>query len=340
MKALVHEGAGRAVVRDLPAPARLRPAQSLLRLSRCGLCGTDIGIHAGTHPRAKPGLILGHEFVGEIVETSEDGPFAVGDRAIAFPLRACGRCHPCRTGRPHTCGALRLIGIDEPGGMAELLRVDDALLVPVPPEMPDDIAALVEPLAVAVRAVERARPGVGEPAAVLGAGPIGLLCAIMLRHAGAGEILVSDLDPARLALAADLGFTAVNARETPLAEAVAAATDGEGVGLAVECAGVPAAAAEMTAILRPGGTACLASIHKKPPQVDLLAVNFKELTLIGSRVYSRDEFERAVPLAMALAGPLSQLVTQTVPLAEAAAIFDMVADPALPTVKIMVDCRA
>ena len=117
------------------------------------LLGTDIGIYAGSHPRAQAPLILGHEFIGEVIE--DHAGFTKGQRVTAFPLISCGACHPCRTGSPHVCANLRLLGIDCDGGMAEEMTVAPELLVPVPDGVPDELAALIEPVAVCLRVADR-----------------------------------------------------------------------------------------------------------------------------------------------------------------------------------------
>lgn len=337
MKALVYTDPKTVEIRDVSRPAA-GAGQALIRMRYCGVCGTDIGIWSGTHPRAAAPLVLGHEFVGDVVETA--GRFAPGQRVVAYPLFSCGTCHPCRTGSPHVCAQLRLIGIDGAGGMAEYLAVDEDLLYPVPDAMSDRIAALIEPLAVCVRAVEQSGTRVADRVVVLGAGPIGLLTALVARHAGAARVLVSDVDPARLKRAADLGFEPVDVREQDLFERTLAASDGDGADVVFECAGVPSAALDATRIARPGGTICLASLHKKPCPVALLDIAFKELRLVGTRVYTREQFRRSLDLAMDMSDQLDRLITRTLPLSAAQDVFDLLADPASDEMKILIDCAS
>lgn len=337
MKSLVYTAPKSIEIRDVAMP-KAGLGEVLLKMRLCGVCGTDIGIWGGTHPRATAPLILGHEFVGEMVQDSPR--FAKGQRVVAYPLISCGTCHPCRTGGPHVCAKLRLIGIDGDGGMAEYLAVPEDMLFAIPDTVEDRIAALIEPLAVALRAVEQSAMGVADRVVVLGAGPIGLLVALVAQHAGAGPVLISDIDPARLALAAELGFTPIDVRRQDLAAEVMTATEGDGADVVFECAGVASAALDMTRITRPGGAICIASLHKAPQPVALLDVAFKELRLIGSRVYTREQFRRSIPLARTLAGPLQRLITRTLPLSRAGDVFEIIRDPVQTDIKILIDCQA
>jgi threonine dehydrogenase-like Zn-dependent dehydrogenase len=340
MKALVYTAPEKVEVQDIPVPEG-RSGQAKVRMRFCGVCGTDIGIFAGKHPRATAPLVLGHEFVGVVEEVRDGaGRFAPGDRVVAYPLISCGTCLPCRTGHPHVCKTLKLIGIDRDGGMADYAWIDEDVLFKVPDTVTDEIAALVEPLAVVVRSMHQARFNLLDTTVVTGAGPIGVLTAIVLKHSGASRIVISDVDQARLDLCARFGFETVNVGKASLVDYINDSTDGEGVDIVFECSGVESAAAEMTRLARVGGTICMTGIHKAPRSVDLRDINFKEQILVGSRVYTAREFEMSVAYAQTLAEDLARVVTQTVPLSGAATVFEMIADPSVNTVKVLVDCQA
>ena len=340
MKALVYTGPEKVEVQDVPVPEG-RSGAAKIKMQYCGVCGTDIGIFAGKHPRATAPLTLGHEFVGTIEEIMDgSGKFAVGDRVVAYPLLSCGECLPCRTGHPHVCETLKLIGIDKDGGMADYAWVDEDVLFKVPDSMSDQVAALVEPLAVVVRSLHQAKFQILDSTVVTGAGPIGVLTAIVLKHSGASRIVISDVDEARLKLCADFGFETVNVRETSLVDYVNNSTNGEGVDIVFECSGAESTAAEMTKLCRVGGTICMTGIHKAPHAVDLRDMNFKEQLLIGSRVYTKREFEQTVAYAQTLTADLEKVITQTVPLSKSDGVFAMIADPSVNTVKVLIDCQA
>ncbi len=302
---------------DKPAP---EPEEALIQIEACGMCGSDLGIFAGLHPRAQAPLTLGHEFCGRIVEIrSNTGEFKVGERVAAYPLISCGHCLVCRTGNAHVCRNLRLYGIDAPGGMADFVKLPLENLIRLAAGMDEQTGALIEPLAVAVHGVSRAPLEEAQTIAVVGAGPIGLLTALVAQFRSSAKVMVCDILPSRLALAGQLGLTAVPAGQQ-MAELVKSTTDAEGADIVFECAGVPASAASMTELARCRGTIVNLGVFKKPVPVDLQAVNFKEITLIGSRVYTKQDFMTAIELADSL--PLGPIVTDTFPLAAVTIAFE------------------
>lgn len=319
MLAARYLGPGRIEAREVPLPS-IEREEALIKVEACGFCGSDISIVAGLHPRARAPFTLGHEFSGRITEiqnTSKE--FAVGDLVTSYPLISCGRCYVCRTGAPHVCRSLRLWGFDEDGGMAEFVKLPVSSLVKLPHDMASSIGALLEPLAVAVHGVSRAPLDEVNTAAVLGAGAIGLLTALVVRVHGIRDIIIADILPTRLELAAKLGLNSVAAGEA-LREVVELKTRGEGADIVYECAGAPSAAREMTRLVRSQGTIVNLGVFKKPTEVDMQAVNFKELSIVGSRVYARQDFTEAIRLAPSL--PLEQIVTHYFPLTDVQQAFD------------------
>jgi len=304
---------------DVPMPT-ISDEQALVKVEACGFCGSDLGIVAGVHPRAKGPLTLGHELCGTIAEIqSSASDFKRGDRVTAFPLISCGHCYVCRNGSPHVCRTLNLYGFDVDGAMAEYVRLPVSSLLMLPLTMSPFVGAVVEPLAVAVHGVSLAPIEEAKTAVVLGAGPIGLLTALVVKSRGVPSVLISDVRQSRLALANRLGLTAVPAGEE-LRQLVQQNTSGDGADLVFECAGAPGTAAVMTELVRSRGTIVNLGVFKKPVEVDLQAVNFKEITILGSRVYTKRDFEAAIELAEKL--PVGQIVTHSFPLSEVNVAFE------------------
>lgn len=305
---------------DIPTPT-IQAGEALVKVEACGFCGSDLGIVAGVHPRARAPLTLGHEFAGRIVDIrSADSRLKPGDLVTAYPLISCGTCYVCRNGTPHVCRHLQLFGIDVDGGMAEYVRLPVGSLVLLPSQMSSRTGALVEPLAVAVHGVSMAPINEPQTVVVLGAGPIGLLTALVAKAKGIPTVLITDVVPSRVELAARLGLRAMPAG-LRLARVVEQETAGEGADLVFECAGVPGTAREMTGLVRCRGGIVNLGVFKKPAEVDLQAVNFREITLVGSRVYSRQDFEAAVAMAPQL--PLDPIVTHSFSLEKVTTAFEL-----------------
>jgi (R,R)-butanediol dehydrogenase/meso-butanediol dehydrogenase/diacetyl reductase len=311
-------------------PHRVKPQQvslpeiedgeALVEVEACGFCGSDINIVAGTHPRAKAPLTLGHELSGRIVQIrSSNRAFAIGDRITTYPLISCGHCHACTHGNPHVCKDLRLYGFDIDGGMAQFVRLPVSSLIKLPDGMSAQIGALIEPLAVAVHGVARANLEDVQLAVVLGAGPIGLLTALVAQARGIPQVIISDVLASRKEFAQSLGLHAVEAGEN-LRRLVMDLSDQNGADLLFECAGHPSSALEMSNLVRSRGVIVNLGVFKKLVAIDMQAINFKEIEMYGSRVYERKDFETAISLAMNL--PLERIVTHAYSLRDVGAAFE------------------
>jgi (R,R)-butanediol dehydrogenase / meso-butanediol dehydrogenase / diacetyl reductase len=294
--------------------------EALVQVQACGFCGSDINIVAGTHPRARAPLTVGHELSGIIIQMrSTNTDLSVGDHVTTFPLITCSECHACTHGNSHVCRKLRLYGFDVDGGMAEFVKLPVASLMKLPDNMPPQVGALIEPLAVAVHGVSRVDLKDVESAVVLGAGPIGLLTALVARAHGVPHVVVSDLLASRLKLAESLGFKAVPAGEE-LSKHVMDISENNGADIIFECAGHPSSARAMTTLVRSRGVIVNLGVFKKPVEVDMQVINFKEIEIVGSRVYRREDFQAAIDMAMDL--PLEKIVTHTYPLRLVRTAFD------------------
>jgi (R,R)-butanediol dehydrogenase / meso-butanediol dehydrogenase / diacetyl reductase len=315
MPAVVWTGENTLELRDVEVP-QPPPGWALVEVAYTGICGTDLAIVHGRHPRARPGLVLGHEISGRVARAAPTGPQA-GSSVVVEPLISCGHCLACRRGDTHVCRDLGLFGIDEPGSLARYVALPPEVLHEVPAGIDLRLATLVEPLAVAVHAVALSGLRRGDTVAVAGAGPIGILTALTARHAGAERVIVSETSPARRALAKQLGLTVVPERGTLTATALEL-TDGEGADVTFDAAGHPAVAPDLTAATRVGGTVVIVAVHKEPTPVDLRDVCFKELVVRGVRVYTSDDVRRAIGLVVAGSLGLDRLPTRVFPLSQAA----------------------
>lgn len=293
MRAAVWLGANDIALRDTDIPDTA-PGWTKVKVEYAGICGTDLAIFIGKHPRATNPLIIGHEVVGIVDQGAVDGPTA-GTRVAIEPLISCQSCRACRDGVPHVCRELKLFGIDAPGGLAEYINVPTDRLIPVAPEVPALRAAWAEPLAVAVHSVGRAEMTGDETILIFGAGPIGILVALVARHSGAGRIVIVEPNPNRRRVAVDLGFDMVPVDSDPVTW-FRSSNGGEGADVVFDTAGHPSVASILPAAARTTGTVVVVAVYKDVPSFDLRAVCFGEQHVVGARVYTREHFQQAVDL--------------------------------------------
>ena len=302
-----------------------------VRIQYTGLCGTDLHIVAGDHPRATFPLALGHELVGRALDGQDAGRLVVVD-----PLVSCGQCEPCRHGRPHVCERLRLIGIDTPGGLAGVVEVVPDRLHVVPEGVEPANAALAEPLAVAVHAVRRSAVGPDSVVVIFGAGPIGLLTALVARQSGPRHIFVAERSTTRRETAASFGLEVLDDRD-PLDD-LSTRTEGAMADVAFDAAAVAPVASLLPRAVRPGGTIALVGVYGDPVPVDLQAVVFRELTIVGNRVYSPDDVDDALELIASGSIDPRPLITDIVPVDATPDVLTRLA--AGDGIKYLVDCES
>ena len=296
-------------------PVAPGPGEAQLRVSHCGICGTDLHIfHGAMDARVKMPLVMGHEMSAAVhrLGAGVEG-FELGDRVVVMPLAPCKACPACKAGHGHICHNLDFLGIDTPGAFQSYWTVPAYTLHRIPPNLSMARAALIEPLAVACHDVRLAEVASGDHVVVLGGGPIGMLVALVAKHAGA-EVIVSEINPYRVELARSLGLEAVNPNETDLIELVMRRTEGAGADIAFEVSGSQAGAEVMTELLRTRGLAVIVAIFARKPKIDLFRFFWRELRLRGVRVYESQDFADAIALAATGALPLDELITDIRPL--------------------------
>jgi 2-desacetyl-2-hydroxyethyl bacteriochlorophyllide A dehydrogenase len=308
----------RLVAVKCPAPDP-GPGQVLVEVAYCGICGSDL--HFREVPELFPaGTVPGHEFSGRIIALGDNvRGWSAGDRVCVLPFGQCGECAACRAGNEQVCAHAVSngvgLGTGRPGAYAGQVVVDERMLFALPDSVDDQAGTLVEPLAVAIRAVDKARVVADERVLVLGAGPIGLLTALVLRHRGVRQTMVCSRNPARARRAAALGFDTVSIDE------VALARPAESPACVFDCAGTPAAAQLAVQVLRPLGRLLLVGLSLTPLDLAAPAIVIKELEIQGVIAYRRAQFQAAIDMLAAGAIPVGELITEVVPLAEAEAAF-------------------
>ena len=319
MKAAVWTATDQVEVAAVAMP-EVPEGWALVRVAYNGICGTDLAILHGKHPRATGPLIMGHEISGWVERAGATGP-AAGTLVVVEPLITCGQCRSCKSGLTHVCRNLGLYGIDSPGGMAQYVALPPEVLHAVPDGVDPRTASLAEPLAVAVHAVGLSDLQAGSTVAVYGAGPIGILTALVARHAGAGTIVITEPSPYRREVAAQFGFTVVPAGSS-MAATLEPLTDGEGADVTFDSAAHPSVAAELTAVTRVRGRIVIVGVYKQPAALDLQAVCFKEQTIVGIRVYTSGDVTSAIELLASGVLGLDRFPTRAFDLTDVAAAFE------------------
>jgi len=305
-------------VTDVPVP-ELPEGWALVKVAYNGICGTDLAILHGKHPRATAPLIMGHEISGWVKRAGSTGP-AAGTLVVVEPLISCGECKSCKNGLTHVCRRLGLYGIDASGGMAHYVALPPEVLHAVPDGVDPRTATLAEPLAVAVHAVDLSGMQPGDVVAIYGAGPIGVLTALVARHAGAAVVVITEPSPWRREVASGLGFMVVPDDST-MAATLSPLTDGEGADTTFDSAAHPSVAAELAAVTRVRGRIVVVGVYKQPTPVDLQSVCFKEQTVIGVRVYTSADVTRAIELIATDALGLDRFPTKAFDLSDVGAAF-------------------
>ncbi|MGW4895735.1 zinc-dependent alcohol dehydrogenase [Kitasatospora sp. NPDC004240] len=321
------------------APVPPGPGQVRIDVAFTGICGTDLHIlHGAMDARVTRPAVLGHEMSGRIAETGAGVTgWRAGDPVTVMPTVACGGCPACEAGHDHLCHRLDFLGIDSAGAMQNSWTVPAELLVRLPDGLPLDHAALVEPTAVAVHDVGRAGLAPGDFAVVVGGGPVGILIALVARRAGA-QVLLVEPDAHRRSVAEGLGLACADPSAVDVPAEVAARTGGAGAAVAFEVSGATAGLAGAVGCLRTRGRLVLVAIHPEPRPLDLHRFFWRELTLLGARLYRREDFEEAARLIAAGDVPAGRLVSRTEPLARAGAAFAAL-DARSGVMKVLVDCR-
>lgn len=312
MRAAFYRGPLRFETGSAPIPRR-KPGEALLHVRRVGICGSDLHIFQGhlDHRVPKNGII-GHETISDVVEAPADSGFTSGDRVVVEPVLFCGTCRACRMGATYLCYHLKVLGVDAPGGMQEYWTVPADRLLKVPDSLDDDRAALIEPLAVATHDVARAQVSAGDKVIVFGGGPIGTLIALVCRARGAQPRVV-ELNPYRLGMLKRLEVDTIGP-DDDVRRNVSAWTDGDGADVCFEVTGSPGAVSVMTDVVRVWGTISVIAIHAEPVPLNLYPLFARELTVQGSRLYTRAAWEEAIRLASANAVDVGSLVTRRIPL--------------------------
>lgn len=314
----------------VPLDGLMSPAAGdvLIEVAAAGICGSDLHAYEWTpgyeFMAANLPVTVGHEFSGVIRSVGKDvSDFAPGDRVVCWPTKTCGRCSSCLADEPQNCSRRSIIGLHCDGGFADMVTVPVANCRHVPDELDLSIAALSEPLAVAVNAVDIADVQPGARVVVLGPGPIGLSIAWVAKHRGAKVLIAGLRDPLRLSLALQMGIDyAFDLADKSLEQAVADAF-GQSADRVMEATGVARSVSDGLAVLRPGGILVVAGIHSKPLELDLTRFVREKKQLRGAHDTTDRALREAIQLLAENSDALSKLITHRRPLSSGIEAFEL-----------------
>jgi len=314
MQALVCRAPGILVVERRPSPQRA-PDEALVRPLRVGICGTDYHIFEGKHPFLEYPRIMGHELAVEVLEAPAGSGFAPGEVCVVNPYLSCGECVACRAGKPNCCVRIAVLGVHRDGGMASMLALPARNLIHAG-GLGIDACATVEFLAIGAHAVRRSQAAPGQRGLVIGAGPIGLGVGLFATLSGVAVTLM-DLDPSRLAVAEEIiGATTIRGGDGAI-EAAAALTGGDGYDLVFDATGNAASMQQGFAFVAHGGTYVLVSVVKSSITFEDPDFHRKEMSLLGSRNATSEDFARVMDAIRQGQVPVDRLVTHRTRLTDA-----------------------
>lgn len=316
MLVAVFKGDGKLLLEERPIPRVDKPDDVLLKVEGCGICGTDVRILEVPpgHP-AMLGAVLGHEYVGQVLKVGEGVThLKEGDRIVVAPNLTCGVCTYCRMGLPNMCERLTTLGVYLDGGFAEYNLAPARALYKISADLPLDEAVFIELLSCVIGGTEKVRLQPGETAAILGAGPVGLMFSVIFRAAGAGKIIVSEVSPFRLSFAKKVGAdVTVNPKERDLGEVV---LDETGIGADVVVDAVGSLMPQAMVLARNGGKVLLFGMDQRVlSQVSQHEITRNELQVIGTYI-GVNTFIPAIKMLETGALDPSVLITHRLPLAE------------------------
>jgi 2-desacetyl-2-hydroxyethyl bacteriochlorophyllide A dehydrogenase len=290
MKALVYTQPNEMQLLERPMP-ELVSGEVVLKIEAVGICGSDLHAWHGHDPRRKPGLVLGHEFVGRVMQSAAGG-FEAGTRWTGNPLIVCGQCEYCVQGRNNLCANRTMVGMTRPGAYAEYMSIPAASLVAMPQDMPAVTAALSEPAATAWHAVNLSMRALARPlhecrVLVIGGGAIGMLAGLLLKRLGVERLTVTELNPLRRnALASAIGCDAIDPRAQALATA--------GYDYVMDAVGSKITRTQAFEAVKPGGVIMHVGLQDWASEIDMRKLTLSEITLLGTYTYTTADLRATV----------------------------------------------
>lgn len=278
---------------DKPEP---KEHEIMIKVSHIGICGSDIHAYYGKHPFISCPVTMGHEFAGEVVAYGNlVTGYEVGELITGMPQTFCQECEPCKSGRYNICNTLEVIGCQSPGAACEYFCFDAALAKKIPEAMSAQHAAMIEPVAVGVHAVQRGMDAAGKNVVVMGAGTIGNVTAQAAMAKGAKSVLITDLSDYRLEIAKSCGIPQIaNTGKLKMETAIEQAFGGAGADLFFECVGIGQTVNQAIELSKKGHDIVICGVFGNRPEINMALVQDKELRLMGSLMYVEQDYDDTI----------------------------------------------
>ena len=331
---------GKIVFRDIPVPEPGK-GEVLVKIIDIGICGSDIHVYHGKHPFTSYPVTQGHEVSG-IVEKAGEGvtDLAPGQKVTIQPQVVCGECYPCRHGKYNLCEKLKVMGFQTTGVASEYFCVAAEKVTPLPDEMTMEEGAMIEPLAVAVHAVQRAGNVRGKDICVLGAGPIGILTAQVAKGMGARKVMITDISDIRLEKARETGIdVCVNTKTQDFARAFVDCFGPDKADVIYDCAGTDITMDQAIRNARKGSMIILVAVFASRASVDLAVLNDHELDLNTTMMYRSDDYAKAIEMVREGKVQLKPLISRKFPFREYADAYRYIDENRESTMKVIIDVQ-
>ncbi len=338
MKQAVMTAPGEIQFRDVTKPAP-NDNEVLMDVKRIGVCGSDIHVFHGLHPYTSYPVVQGHEVGGLVADVGKNVTgLKPGDKITFMPQVTCGTCYPCTHGMYHICESLKVMGFQTGGAAQEYFALPADNVLKLPDSLSLDEAALIEPISVAVHAIRRGGGADGKKVLVLGAGTIGNLTAQVAKASGARAVMITDISPYKVDKARRCGLDfVVNTSRERLGDAILRDFGPEKAGLILECVGVEPTITDALLNARKGTTIVVVGVFGKKPQVDLGLVQDRELSLVGTLMYQKADYERAIELAARGKMKLDEMVTARFPFDQYLDAYHAIEESKGNYLKVMID---
>lgn len=332
MKAVRFYAAGDVRVEEIDIP-KISSAEILVKIDACAVCGSDMKAAVSGNPRIKPPMTMGHEFTGVICEIGKDVKgYQIGERIVMATSISCGECYYCKRGWRNLCSDLAPMGFSYNGGMAEYTVIPERAiknghLVKVPAGVPAEVAALAEPVSCAVNSLSNCNISEGDTVLVIGAGPMGILNALIAKASKASKVMIAELNDERLKQCEGFGFyRLINPVKENLNDIVMSETDGYGADIVIVAAPAAAPQEEALRLTRKRGTVCLFAslpVGKSMLNIDSREIHYKELRVVGCSDSTSEHVQKAVEFLSSEDFPGSKIVTHTLPLEQIDKAFEL-----------------